>query len=117
MNPYVLRLFVTGNTPRTERAIANLRRICEMALEGNYRLTVIDVLERPQLAEEEKVVATPMLIKEAPPPTRRIIGDLSASEQVLMGLNLDLPDAPLKGGGREFGRAFERKGLRWVSTS
>ena len=85
---YVLKLYVTGKTPRSERAIANLRRICDADLSGCYDLTIIDVLERPQLAEDEKILATPTLIKELPPPLRRIIGDLSEKESVLLGLDL-----------------------------
>ncbi|HVU22681.1 MAG TPA: circadian clock protein KaiB [Opitutus sp.] len=88
MNQYTLKLYVTGNTPRSERAIANLRRICEEELQGQYQMVVIDVLERPTLAEDEHILATPTLIKHLPPPLRRIIGDLSDTEKVLLGLNL-----------------------------
>jgi circadian clock protein KaiB len=88
MRNYTLKLYVTGNTPRAERAIANLRHICEVELGGKYEMIVIDVLERPQLAEEEKILATPTLIKQLPPPLRRIIGDLSDTEQVLVGLEI-----------------------------
>lgn len=88
MNQYTLKLYVTGNTPRAERAIANLRRICEEDLSGQYEMVIIDVLERPQLAEDEKILATPTLIKHLPPPLRRIIGDLSDTERVLVGLDL-----------------------------
>ncbi len=84
----VLRLFVTGHTSRSEAAIRNLRRICEEDLQGLYELEIIDVLERPQLAEDEKILATPTLIKQLPPPLRRIIGDMSNSERVLLGLDL-----------------------------
>ncbi|MBK7974778.1 MAG: circadian clock protein KaiB [Deltaproteobacteria bacterium] len=84
----LLRLFVTGHTPRSEAAIRNLRRICEEDLKGQYELEIIDVLERPQLAEDEKILATPTLIKQLPPPLRRIIGDMSNSERVLLGLDL-----------------------------
>ncbi len=87
-NKYLLRLYVTGQTPRTMRAIENLRKICEEELEGRYDMEVIDVLERPQLAEDEKIMATPTLVKELPPPLRRIIGDLSDKEKVLLGLDL-----------------------------
>ena len=87
-NKYLLRLYVTGQTPRTMRAIENLRKICEEELEGRYDMEVIDVLERPQLAEDEKIMATPTLVKELPPPLRRIIGDLSDKENVLLGLDL-----------------------------
>ena len=85
---YVLRLFVTGTSPRAELAVANLRRICEQELQGRYELQVIDVLEQPQLAEDEKILATPTLIKQLPPPLRRVIGDLSDKEKVLLGLEV-----------------------------
>ena len=88
MDKYVLKLYVTGQTVRSESAIANLRRACERELRGQYELRVIDVLERPQLAEEDKIMATPTLVKQLPPPLRRIIGDLSDGEKVLLGLDL-----------------------------
>jgi circadian clock protein KaiB len=88
MNKFLLRLYITGQTPKSERAIANLRCICEKELNGWYELVVIDVLERPQLAEDEKILATPTLIKELPPPLRRVIGDLSDTEKVLLGLDM-----------------------------
>ena len=92
MNKYTLKLYVTGNTPRTERAISNLRRICEVELQGQYHMVVIDILERPHLAEDEKIIATPTLIKQLPPPVRRIIGDLSDVEKVLLGLDLQMAE-------------------------
>jgi len=73
--------------------VANLRRICEQELRGRYELQVIDVLEQPQLAEDEKVLATPTLIKQLPPPLRRVIGDLSDKDKVLLGLEVQ-PAAP-----------------------
>lgn len=85
---YLLKLFVTGQTPRSELAIENLRRICEEEFQNQYELTVIDVLQRPQLAEDDKILATPTVIKELPPPIRRIIGALSDKEKVLLGLDL-----------------------------
>jgi circadian clock protein KaiB len=85
---YLLKLFVTGQTPRAELAIENLRRICEEEFQNEYELIVIDILQRPQLAEDEKILATPTVIKELPPPIRRIIGDLSDNEKVLLGLDL-----------------------------
>lgn len=88
MAKFLLKLYVTGQTPRSQRAVANLRRICEEELQGQYELVIIDVLERPQLAEDEKILATPTLVKELPVPIRRIIGDLSDSERVLLGLDL-----------------------------
>jgi circadian clock protein KaiB len=92
---YLLRLYVTGTSPRTEVAIANLRRICEQELRGQYELEIIDVLKNPQLAEEEKILATPTLIKQLPPPLRRVIGDLSDKEKVLLGLEVR-PDSTSK---------------------
>jgi circadian clock protein KaiB len=85
---YILKLYVTGSTPRAKLAIANLRRICDQELNGDYELQIIDVLEQPQLAEDERILATPTLIKQLPPPLRRVIGDLSDSEKVLLGLEL-----------------------------
>jgi circadian clock protein KaiB len=79
---------VTGATQRAETAIANLRRICEQELGGQYQLEIIDVLEHPQLAEDDKILATPTLIKQLPPPLRKVIGDLSDKEKVLLGLEL-----------------------------
>jgi circadian clock protein KaiB len=88
MGKYLLKLYVTGQTPRSYRAIENLRRLCEIELGGQYEMHVIDVLERPQLAEDEKILATPTVVKEMPAPIRRIIGDLSDVETVLLGLDL-----------------------------
>lgn len=88
MTIYRFCLFVTGATPRTEKAIANLRRLCDEQLQGNYELTIVDVLDHPEVAEEERILATPMLVKEAPLPRRRITGDLSDPRQVLTMLGL-----------------------------
>ncbi len=88
MTKYRLKLFITGRTPRSERTVKILRDLCERQLEGHYELTVIDVQENPELAEDEKVLATPTLIRELPPPVRRIIGDLSDGEKILIGLDL-----------------------------
>lgn len=85
---YILKLYVTGRTPRAERAISNLRRLCDEELEDCYELQVIDVLDHPQLAEDERILATPTLIKQLPPPLRRVIGDLSDRDKVLLGLDL-----------------------------
>ena len=79
---------MTGASPRTSAAIANLRRICEEELVGQYDLEIIDVLEFPELAEDERILATPTLIKSLPPPLRRVIGDLSNKEKVLLGLEV-----------------------------
>lgn len=93
MSEYLLKLYVTGKSPRTERAIANLKRICEQELAGQCQLLIIDVLEQPELAEAAKIIATPTLIKELPPPLRRVVGDLSDTEKVLGGLNIVPPSA------------------------
>jgi len=85
---HLLKLFVTGQTARSKLAIDNLRRICEEEFPNEYELIVIDILKRPQLAEDEKILATPTVIKELPPPIRRIIGALSDKEKVLLGLDL-----------------------------
>lgn len=79
---------MTGASSRTGTAIANLQRICEQELDGQYDLEIIDVLEFPDLAEDEKILATPTLIKSLPLPLRRVIGDLSDTEKVLLGLQL-----------------------------
>lgn len=85
---YLLRLYVTGTTPRSTLAIRQLKAICEEHLQGRYDLEVVDVYQRPQLARDEQIIATPTLIKVLPAPLRRLIGDLSSSERVLMGLDL-----------------------------
>ncbi len=88
MNKYLFKLYVTGKTKKSEKTIENLRRICDGQFCDQYELTVIDILEQPQLAVSEKILATPTLIKELPQPIRRIIGDLSDKEKVLEGLDL-----------------------------
>jgi circadian clock protein KaiB len=88
LSKYILKLYVTGSSPRAETAIANLRRICEDELHGEYALDIIDVLERPEAAESDRILATPTLIKQLPPPLRRVIGDLSDKDKVLLGLEV-----------------------------
>jgi circadian clock protein KaiB len=83
-----LRLYITGRTPHSIRAIENLRAICDSELSGLYEVEIIDVLENPFLAETEKILATPTLVKRLPEPVRKIIGDLSDREKVLLGLNI-----------------------------
>lgn len=85
---YVLKLYVAGNTPNSVRALKTLKNILEKDFRGVYALKVIDVLKNPQLAEEDKILATPTLSKVLPPPVRKIIGDLSDREKVLIGLDL-----------------------------
>jgi len=85
---YVLRLYVTGTTPNSLNAIDNIRKICEEHLKGRYDLQVIDLYQQPSLAKGEQIIATPTLIKKLPLPLRRIIGDMSSTERVLVGLDL-----------------------------
>ena len=85
---YVLRLYTSGSTPRSARAIRNLKRICEARLSGEYQLSVIDIYQQPLLAQKDQIVATPTLIKEEPLPRRIMIGDFSRDDRVLAGLSL-----------------------------
>ena len=85
---YILKLYVAGNTPSSMLALKTLNTILEQEFQGVYALKVIDVLKNPQLAEEDKILATPTLAKILPPPVRKIIGDLSDREKVLIGLDL-----------------------------
>jgi circadian clock protein KaiB len=85
---YVLRLYVTGMTPRSSEAFASIKAICEEHLKGRYDLEVIDIYQHPQLARDEQIVAVPTLVKSLPAPLRRFIGDLSDRERVLVGLDL-----------------------------
>jgi circadian clock protein KaiB len=85
---YVLRLYVAGQTPKSLDAITNIRAICEDFLKGRYELEVIDLYQQPQLARGEQIVAVPALIKKLPPPLRRIIGDMSSTHRVLVGLDM-----------------------------
>jgi len=88
MSEYLLRLYITGRTPRSERAIANLHELCERELAGHYHVEVVDLLECPELAAADQILATPTLIKQLPQPVRRVIGDLADIEKVLVGLDL-----------------------------
>lgn len=83
-----LRLYVAGQTPKCISAIQNLKRYCETHLKGMYRIEVIDLLEQPQLAEGDQIFAIPTLVRKMPEPIRKIIGDLSNEEKVLVGLNI-----------------------------
>jgi circadian clock protein KaiB len=85
---YILRLYITGSTVRSVLAITNLKKICEEYLEGRYELEVIDLYQHPGLAKGEQIIAAPTLIKKLPLPFRRIIGDMSNKEKVLLGLDL-----------------------------
>lgn len=85
---YSLRLYITGQTPRSAASIRNLREVCDEFLEGRFELQVIDLYQRPELAKDAQVVAAPTLIKKLPLPLRRLVGDLSNKNEVLMGLDL-----------------------------
>jgi circadian clock protein KaiB len=87
----VFKLYLTGGASPSEQALVNLRRLCDDALGGDCRIDVIDVLEQPHLAEEDHVLITPTLIKQEPPPLRRVLGDLSDLERVLAALHLRRP--------------------------
>lgn len=92
---YVLRLFITGQTPRSTLALQNIRRICNEHLAGNYRLEVVDIYQEPTLASDAQIIAAPTLIKMQPEPVRRIIGDMSDAAKVLSMLGLK-PREPVR---------------------
>ncbi|MBW2065957.1 MAG: circadian clock protein KaiB [Deltaproteobacteria bacterium] len=85
---YILRLYVAGQTPNCLSAFANLKKICEDRLKGRYRIEVIDLLEDPQLAAGDQILAVPTLVRKLPPPVKKIIGNLSNTERVLVGLDI-----------------------------
>ena len=87
---YLLRLYVAGQTPKSLTAFANLKKICEEHLEGKYHIEVIDLLKNPQLASGDQILAIPTLVRNLPEPIKKIIGDLSNTERVLVGLDLRL---------------------------
>jgi circadian clock protein KaiB len=85
---YVLRLYTSGSTPRSARAIGNLHKICEDRLKGRYHLDIIDLYQQPELAQSDDVIAIPTLVKESPAPKQKVIGDMSDEKRVLHGLAL-----------------------------
>jgi len=87
---YLLRLFVTGQTPRSVKSIENLKRLCERYLKGRYELEVIDIYQQPGLASENQIIAAPTLIKKLPLPLRRLVGDFSNQDRVVVGLDLQV---------------------------
>ena len=93
---YLLRLFVTGTTPRSARAIRNIRAICEEYLPGHYDLEVIDIYQHPEYVRAEQIIVTPTLVKHLPLPVRKLIGDLSDTARVLAGLDIVCPPLSLK---------------------
>jgi circadian clock protein KaiB len=85
---YLLKLYITGTTPSSTKALVNIRKICEEHLQGRFDLEVIDISQHPTLAEGEQIIAAPTLIKKLPLPLRRFIGDMSQTERILLGLDL-----------------------------
>ena len=85
---WMLRLYTAGQSPRSLAALANLKRICEEHLAGRYSIEVVDLLKNPRLAKDDQIVAIPTLVRQLPPPLRKIIGDLSDTERALVGLQL-----------------------------
>jgi circadian clock protein KaiB len=85
---YLLKLYVAGQSPKSVNAIVNIKKLCEANLQGRYVLEVIDLYQQPQLAQGEQIIAVPTLIRELPSPLRRVIGDMSSSERVLLGLDI-----------------------------
>jgi len=85
---YVLKLYITGMTPRSTKAVMQIREICEQHLQGRFELELIDIFQHPVLARDEQIIAAPTLIKQLPHPIRRIIGDMTDTERVLIGLDL-----------------------------
>ena len=83
-----LRLYIAGQTPNSIAAIANLKKICEEQLQGKYRIEVIDLLKKPQLAKGDQIVAIPTLVRRLPPPVKKIVGNLSKTERALVGLDI-----------------------------
>jgi circadian clock protein KaiB len=86
-----LRLYVTGRSPKCLRAIENLRRVCEEYLAGRYRIELVDLLENPRLAADDQILAVPTVVRRLPPPIRKLVGDLSDTERLLVGLQLRPP--------------------------
>lgn len=87
-NMYVLRLYVAGQTPKSMTAFVNLKKLCEEHLAGKYKIEVIDLLKNPQLARGDQILAIPTLVRKLPQPLKKIIGDLSNTERVLVGLDI-----------------------------
>ena len=85
---YVLRLYIAGTTPRSTRAVMNIKEICEKSLSSRYDLEVIDIYQQPGMAKDQQIIAAPTLVKQLPLPLRRFIGDLSDTERILVGMDL-----------------------------
>lgn len=87
---WILRLYVAGQTPKSLAALANLKKICEEHLAGKYRIEVVDLAANPKLARQDQILAIPTLVRQLPPPVKKIIGDLSNKQRVLVGLDIEL---------------------------
>jgi circadian clock protein KaiB len=85
---FILRLYIAGQTPNSVTAITNLKKLCQDKLQGKYRIEVVDLLEKPQLAKGDQIIAIPTLVRRLPPPVKKIIGNLSRTESVIVGLDL-----------------------------
>lgn len=96
MEWWELRLYVAGQTPRSIQALTNLRTLCETHLQGRYRIEVVDLLVNPALARGDQILAVPTLVRQLPPPVKKIIGDFSSMDRVLVGLDIR-PGSPTKG--------------------
>jgi circadian clock protein KaiB len=97
---YVLRLYVTGMTPRAQEAIRNIRKICEEELQGHYELEIVDVYQQPEMAKKEQILAAPTLIRKLPLPLRKLVGDMSDREKVILGLEI-MPESKAKKEGKK----------------
>jgi len=100
---YVLKLYITGMTPRSQVALRNLEKVCREHLSNNYELEVIDIYQQPNLAKGDQIIAVPTLIKQLPAPLRRLIGDLSQEDRIILGLDLRPRSSPERPG--EAGKA------------
>ncbi|HYO58470.1 circadian clock KaiB family protein [Archangium sp.] len=92
---FIFRLYIAGAKPRSSRALVNCRRICDTYLKGNYELEVIDIYQHPELAAREQIIAVPALVKEAPSPKQKLVGDLSDASRVLAGFGIAEPESDL----------------------
>ncbi len=97
---YCLRLYVTGTTPKSLRAITNVKTLCEANLKGRYTLEVVDIYQQPGLAKGEQIIAAPTLIKRLPLPLRKFIGDMTHQERILVGLDLRAPPQAMEANGK-----------------
>ena len=98
---YVLKLYITGMTPRSQEALRNIKKIMHENFGDNYELEVIDIYQQPTLAKDDQIIAVPTLIKKLPAPLRRLIGDLSQEDRIILGLDLKPKSSPRKRGGKK----------------